>query len=176
MSATISSMSWTELGWTSKSPVPGRSSKPSRRRELKEVDLPPVALRDVVEEDLDVFFEQQRDPDANAMAAFPARDRQEHFAHWRRILDDDTVITKSILYGDDVVGNIVSWIQDGKREIGYWIGRAHWGKGVATSALRSFLEVDVERPVFAWVARHNAGSIRVLRRLVSSTPARTGST
>jgi RimJ/RimL family protein N-acetyltransferase len=39
------------------------------------------------------------------------------------------------------------------------------GKGIATSALRSFLGVDVERPLFAWVARHNAGSIRVLEKV-----------
>jgi RimJ/RimL family protein N-acetyltransferase len=126
---------------------------------------PSIILRNVVEEDLDIFFEQQSDPDANAMAAFPARDREEHFEHWHKILDDETVITKSILCGDEVAGNIVSWIQDGKREIGYWIGRAFWGKGIATSALRSFLGVDVERPLFAWVARHNAGSVRVLEKV-----------
>jgi RimJ/RimL family protein N-acetyltransferase len=126
---------------------------------------PSISLRNVVEEDLDVFFQQQNDPDANAMAAFPARDRKEHFAHWHKILDDDTVITRSILYGDEVAGNIVSWIQDGKREVGYWIGRAFWGKGIATSALRSFLEVDMERPLFAWVARHNVGSVRVLEKV-----------
>jgi RimJ/RimL family protein N-acetyltransferase len=99
------------------------------------------------------------------MAAFPARDRKEHLAHWHEILDDDTVISRSIVFGEAVAGNIVSWIQDGKREVGYWMGRAFWGKGIATSALRSFLEVDVERPLFAWVARHNAGSIRVLEKV-----------
>jgi RimJ/RimL family protein N-acetyltransferase len=125
---------------------------------------PSIILRTVVDEDLDIFFEQQSDPDANAMAAFPARDRQEHLAHWHKILDDDTVITRSILYGGAVAGNIVSWIQDGKREVGYWIGRVFWGKGIATSALRSFLEIDAERPLFAWVAKHNAGSIRVLEK------------
>jgi hypothetical protein len=32
-----------------------------------------IRLRDVIESDLPIFFEQQRDPDANHMAAFPAR-------------------------------------------------------------------------------------------------------
>jgi hypothetical protein len=32
-------------------------------------------LRDVVESDLDAFYEQQRDPEATRMALFPARDR-----------------------------------------------------------------------------------------------------
>ena len=130
-----------------------------------EAASPTIVLRSVVEEDLGLFFEQQSDPDANAMAAFPARDKKEHLAHCHKILDDDTVITRSIVYGEAVAGNIVSWIQDGKREVGYWIGRAFWGKGIATSALRSFIDVDLQRPLFAWVARHNAGSVRVLEKV-----------
>jgi RimJ/RimL family protein N-acetyltransferase len=126
---------------------------------------PSIMLRNVVEEDLDIFFAQQSDPEANAMAAFPARNRKEHLEHWHKILGDETVITRSILYGGAVAGNVVSWIQDGKREVGYWIGRAFWGKGIATSALMSFLEVDIERPLFAWVAKHNAGSVRVLEKV-----------
>ena len=34
-----------------------------------------VLLRDVEEDDLTIFFEHQRDPVANEMAAFAARDR-----------------------------------------------------------------------------------------------------
>ena len=32
------------------------------------------------------------------------------------------------------MGNIGSWEHDGERHVGYWISRAHWGKGVATAA------------------------------------------
>ena len=43
--------------------------------------------------------------------------------------------------------------------VGYWIGREYWGKGVASRALALFLmEVD-ERPLHAYVATHNAGSL-----------------
>jgi hypothetical protein len=35
-----------------------------------------MALRDVTEDDLPIFFEHQQDPDANRMAAFPARERE----------------------------------------------------------------------------------------------------
>ena len=34
-----------------------------------------VILRDVAEADPPIFYEQQLDPDATEMAAFPARDR-----------------------------------------------------------------------------------------------------
>ena len=49
------------------------------------------------------------------------------------------------------------------REVGYWIDRAHWGKGVATTALSRFLEIERTRPLHAHAAKHNAGSIRVLQ-------------
>jgi RimJ/RimL family protein N-acetyltransferase len=120
-------------------------------------------LRDVVEADLDAFFEHQRDPEANEMAIFPARDREAHEAHWRRILADDSLRKKTIVHDGHVAGNIVSWETDGKRLIGYWVGREFWGKGLATLALAEFVE-GAERPLYAWVATSNIGSIRVLEK------------
>lgn len=99
------------------------------------------------------------------MAAFPARSREAHMAHWRRrILDDVTVMTKTILFRGEVVGNVVSWEHEGKRNIGYWIGRAYWGWGIATEAVRQFLDLVAQRPLYAHVAKHNVGSIRVLEK------------
>jgi hypothetical protein len=49
-----------------------------------------IRLRDVSDDDLPIFFEQQREPDANQMAAFPARDRDAFMAHWTKILGDRT--------------------------------------------------------------------------------------
>ena len=39
-----------------------------------------ILLRDVIASDLPIFFEQQFDPVANQMAAFPARDREAFMA------------------------------------------------------------------------------------------------
>lgn len=122
-------------------------------------------LRDVEPGDIEIFYKQQLDPDATAMAAFPARDRDAHFAHWDKILKDKTCVTKTIAISDEVAGNIGSWIQDGQREVGYWIGKQYWGRGIATAAVRDFLHLVTERPLVAWVARHNAGSIRVLEKV-----------
>ena len=47
---------------------------------------------------------------------------------------------------------------------GYWIGREHWGRGVATEALTQFTHQVTARPLYAHVAVHNAGSIRVLEK------------
>lgn len=123
-----------------------------------------VRLRDVEPSDIEIFYDQQLDPEATAMAAFPARDHESHVAHWNKILKDDSCITSTIVTEDQVAGFIGSWVQDGHREIGYWIGKAHWGRGVATSALQQFLQIVEDRPVYAWVARHNRGSIRVVEK------------
>ena len=96
------------------------------------------------------------------MAGFPARDRESFMAHWNRILEDDSVIKETILFRGEVAGNVVSFLHSGKREVGYWIGREFWGRGVATRALAEFLRLEERRPLYANVARHNVASIRVL--------------
>jgi RimJ/RimL family protein N-acetyltransferase len=123
-----------------------------------------VVLRDVVESDLDAFFEHQREPEGNAMAIFPARDRPAFDAHWRRILADDSTIQQTIVYEEQVAGNIGAWEQDGRRFVGYWLGREFWGKGLATRALAEFVQLLPQRPLHAWVATSNVGSIRVLEK------------
>jgi len=123
-----------------------------------------VLLRDVIADDLPIFFEHQQDPDATRMAAFPARDRETFMAHWTKILADETIVIKTILFDRQVAGNIVSFEQSGEREVGYWIGKEYWGKGVATRALAAFLDLVKARPLYAFVAKHNLGSLRVLEK------------
>jgi RimJ/RimL family protein N-acetyltransferase len=124
-----------------------------------------VRLRDVVEADLPIFFEHQRDPDATRMAAFPPRDWEAFEAHWTtKILGDAAVAKKTILFGGQVAGNVVSFERAGTPLVGYWIGKEFWGKGIATRALSQFLETVRTRPLFAHVAKQNVGSIRVLEK------------
>jgi RimJ/RimL family protein N-acetyltransferase len=122
-------------------------------------------LRDVVETDLQIFFEQQLDPESSRMAAFPPRKEWTVFlAHWTKILGDSTCSKQTIVWNERVVGNIGSWPQEDRRLIGYWIGREYWGRGIATAALAEFLGHDRARPLHAFVAAHNLGSIRVLEK------------
>ena len=109
-----------------------------------------------------VLFEHQADPVATAMAAFPARDRVAFVAHWASIVVDSTVVARTIVADDTVVGTIMCWIDDERRKVGYWIGRAFWGRGHATRALALLLEEVPHRPLFAHVAEGNIGSRRVL--------------
>ena len=85
-------------------------------------------------------------------------------AHWAKILRDGSVVVRTVELEGAVAGNVVSWVHDEERDVGYWIGREHWGQGVATAALASFLTLFDERPLSAHVAEHNVGSIRVLER------------
>ena len=133
-----------------------------------------IRLREVEPGDLPLFFEHQRDPVAVEMVAFTPRDRAAFDAHWAKILADKTGLIRTIVVaspsqgdsapGEHVAGNIVSWNSDGKRELGYWIDQAFWGRGVATAALTAFLRLEQTRPLYAGVAKHNGASLRVLEK------------
>ncbi len=127
----------------------------------------PIELRDVKKSDLPVFFEQQRDPAANQMAAFTSRDPEdvEAFeAHWSRMHDDDTIVVRTILFDGEVAGHVASFELHGKPQVTYWIGKDYWGRGVATAALSEFLNEFTARPLYASAAVDNVASIRVLEK------------
>ena len=123
-----------------------------------------VSLRDVEEDDLRVFYEQQLNPEATHMAAFPARDYESFMAHWEKGMGEATTILQTIVYHGEVAGNIVIWEQSGECNVGYWLGKEYWGNGIASAALSLFLKQVVKRPLFAHVAKHNTASIRVLQK------------
>jgi RimJ/RimL family protein N-acetyltransferase len=128
---------------------------------------PDIQLREVIETDLADFFTNQLDPEANRMAAFTApdpADLEAFTAHWSRLLADPAVTVRTVLVDGQVAGNVLLFPHAGQPEVGYWLGRRFWGRGVATRALAMFLEVIPFRPLYARVAKDNAGSVRVLAK------------
>jgi RimJ/RimL family protein N-acetyltransferase len=123
-----------------------------------------VQLRDVIDSDLPIFFEHQSDRLAAQMVGFSSRDWDAFAAHWAKIRRAPTGFLKTILYEGQVAGHVVSFETEDNREVGYWIGRDYWGKGIATQALGQFLEVEQRRPLYGYVAKHNVGSRRVLEK------------
>jgi RimJ/RimL family protein N-acetyltransferase len=125
-------------------------------------------LRDVLEADLPIFFEQQLDPDANYMAAFTVKDPADYNAfraYWKRNLANTTGMIKTIVVDGQVTGYVLSYEEDGRPEVSYWIGKEYWGKGIATWALTNFLAQDnPTRPIYARVAKDNIGSRKVLEK------------
>lgn len=126
-----------------------------------------IFLRDVIDSDLPIFFEHLNDPATFHMVAFipPERKDWEQFqAHWNKIRSDDSVITQSIIYGDEIAGHMLFFEREGRMEVGYLIGRGHWGKGIGTRSLELFLEQIPDRPLYAHTAKENKGSIRILEK------------
>jgi RimJ/RimL family protein N-acetyltransferase len=108
------------------------------------------------------------DREATYMAAFTARDptdREAFAAHWDRILADETVMVRTVLLDAQVAGYVLSYETSGRPEVTYWLGKAYWGRGLATRALARFLAHENRtRPIYARVARDNAASRRVLKK------------
>ena len=128
-----------------------------------------VMLRAVEEADLAILFEQQQDPAANWMAAFTAKDPTDWLAFaakWAKILGDRAVTARVVWCDERVVGMVGTFIAPWscQREVTYWIGREHWGQGIATRALTEFVGSLATRPLYARAAADNRGSIRVLEK------------
>ncbi len=126
-----------------------------------------VQLRPVRDEDLPIFFEQERDAEAVQMAAFThpdPNDRAAFDAHWAKIRGLAGVLNRTIEAGGVVVGHVASYEQDGLPEVTYWIGREYWGRGLATAALRALLQEDTRRPMYGHAAKDNLASQRVMEK------------
>ena len=140
---------------------------------------PEILLRDVIEADLPIFYAQQLDPDANWMAAFAAKDPADKDAFaskWSRILRDERTTVRTIVVGAQVAGSVFCWTDDelGHPEVSYWLGREHWGQGVATRALALFLEIVRERPLLGPGGQRQRRLAPCWRSAGSRTAARAG--
>ncbi len=98
------------------------------------------------------------------MAAFTSGDAVTYAQHWANLLVDDTILKRTLVVDGQVAGNVVSFMRDGRREVGYWVDRAYWGRGIATEALSAFLCIEQMRPLYAGVAKDNFASLRVLQK------------
>ena len=123
-----------------------------------------MTLRDVETGDLDHFFEQQSDPEASALAGVPMRDRASFDLRWSEIVNDRTIVIRTIEADGEIAGYVFSFQFEGELRIGYWLGRGFWGRGIASGAVAEFLERETRRPLFATVHPDNAASIRILEK------------
>jgi RimJ/RimL family protein N-acetyltransferase len=146
-----------------------------------------VALRSIEDADLDVLFNQMRDPESVQMAAFTAKDpndREAFDTHMSKVRTSPDVTQRAVTRDGQLVGSIASFVMDGDTEITYWIDRSAWGQGIASQALALFLDTVVVRPMYARAASDNLGSLRVLQKAgftitgteVSYAPARNADT
>ncbi|HUQ19130.1 MAG TPA: GNAT family N-acetyltransferase [Gemmatimonadaceae bacterium] len=126
-----------------------------------------LILRDVREADLPVFFVQQQDAEAQRQVAFsprPPDDRAAFDTHWEALLKNDQCVKQTIEVDGEVAGNIGCFLHEGSWEVGYWLGKSYWGRGIGTEALTKFLATIPMRPIRAGVAKDNIASRRVLEK------------
>ncbi|SCE65605.1 Protein N-acetyltransferase, RimJ/RimL family [Micromonospora coriariae] len=124
-----------------------------------------MRLRDVEQADLEVFHEQERDPEAAQRSKFPPRDREKFMTHWAtKVLGDPLAFVQTVTVDGEPAGHVVAWWEQDKRFIGYWLGRRHWGRGVGTKALTLFLRREKTRPLYADPFAGNTGSVRLLEK------------
>jgi [ribosomal protein S5]-alanine N-acetyltransferase len=83
----------------------------------------------------------------------------------------ETLPTFAVVLDDHVIGTVNFMIDAEKRSamLGYALGRAHWGRGLATEAARAGLQwlIAEHQPVEVWASTqvHNVRSRRVLEKL-----------
>jgi RimJ/RimL family protein N-acetyltransferase len=129
---------------------------------------PIVTLRPVTDADLDALYEFQADPVAVQMGQLTVRGRDDFFRHWREtVLPDAELVPRVIVVDGRVAGSMSSFRRPpgSPLNVGYILGRAFWGRGVATAALREFLSAhELRRPLLATVSVGNPASRRVLEK------------
>lgn len=127
-----------------------------------------VRLRPAVEADIPVHFAQQRNREVAQMIGFGPEDPddwQGFESKWRRILANPDIWIRTVLWENEVAGHVVSFVSASEfREVGYLIAREHWGKGIASAAMRAFLMEFPQRPLHGCTASDNAGSIALLTK------------
>lgn len=113
--------------------------------------------------DLAYIFELQSDAASVELAGVKSRDQATFDAHWATIRSDPDTTLRMVLDDGVAVGTAMSFERDGYREVGYWIDRSHWGKGIASVAL-GLLVAELPRPLSGVLSASNQGSRRVLEK------------
>ena len=117
--------------------------------------------------DLEYFFQFQLNKEARYMAAFTPKnsaDKTAYLEKYTKLIKTPTVNNFTIVLDGVIVGSVAKFVMEGNSEITYWIDKKYWGKGIASYALKHFLEMEDNRPIFARVAFDNFGSQKVLEK------------
>ena len=128
-----------------------------------------ITLRRTTLADVPTLFACEQDARVNALAGTKPRSWEDFSARWAEILADATgaatrVTPRVILLDNAVVGAVNISPQDGHDAIGYVVAPEHWGKGIATQAVRLLIGEFTSRPLFATAAADNLPSLRVLQK------------
>ncbi len=163
------------------SSAPPRTPIPSLDELPLIIDAPRVRLRPQLETDADAFFPFVSDPELARYVSWSAHTKIEETREWLRdgaeTFANGTEMRWTIEHEGAPVGCIsllgIRWslraVRYDKAELGYWIARPHWGKGLmteaATGATRWAFETLGLHKVTVGCFEENIASKRVIERV-----------
>jgi RimJ/RimL family protein N-acetyltransferase len=146
----------------------------AKRRRKPRIETERLVLRLIAETDLDDLVAEINDYDIARMTAriphpYTAADARAYLALQEARGRTTDAVSLTIEYAGKLIGGISIFSMPWRSELGYWLGRAHWGKGFATEAGRAILAHGFEvlnlRLVHCRVACDNPASARVQQKL-----------
>ena len=139
------------------------------------IELGNWAIRSLRRQDVAalVKYANNRNVSIQLRDRFPFPYTERHANAWLdRVLREEPEVNFAIASPEELIGGIGLTIQKDiyrrSAEIGYWLGEPHWGKGIASLAVRAltawaFMEFDLVR-IFATVFESNTASARLLEK------------
>jgi RimJ/RimL family protein N-acetyltransferase len=132
-----------------------------------------ITLREYLPSDLDQLVRLANDAEVSRylVYTFPHPYTHADGDWWIRTGSKQKgVIARVIEHQRVLVGTVGITLQDGWRdhlgEIGYWVGRQYWGRGIASAALQQMTEygfADLQlKKLYAGVLAPNTQSMRIL--------------
>lgn len=121
-------------------------------------------------EDADSFYKVTNTPEITRLVSFLSYPVDPDFsAEWILKNESKTERVYGIFTGVKMVGHIGAHLDPGGEvEIGYWVNPKYMGKGIATTAVRGFVQAIrntyPEYRIFSECRPDNVGSIRVLNK------------
>lgn len=157
---------------------PSVESSPMDSNTLPVITTERVVLRWISEDDVDALFEVFSDSQVmRYWSSGPLADRRAAADLQREIADGNRNNSMfkwglALRESNRIIGTATLFnlsLSNGRAELGYAMGSAHWGKGYMNEALRAFVSHAFEgldlRRLEADVDPRNAASIRTLERL-----------
>ncbi|MDV3258019.1 MAG: GNAT family N-acetyltransferase [Sphingomonas sp.] len=146
----------------------GRDEERMPGERAAEIRSERLLMRRASADDLDAIFEIMSDPQAMRFWSTPAHDSIEVTARWLDSMMEADRSARSdefiLQYEGSIIGKLGAWRPP---EIGFFLHREYWGRGLASEALRQFIVYAAGRGLdwlTADVDPRNCPCIRLLER------------
>lgn len=136
-----------------------------------------IRLRPIEDEDLDELVEQADDPGISRWTELPHPYTREHGAHFIALASEERRLDQSFHLAvcdvdtDELLGMAALMDVDlvsENAEVAIWLGRDHWGEGLAMEAFDLLLEIAFERlsltKLYGTVLEGNEASVKLFQR------------